>query len=266
MTTPYRFPDHQVAGSGDTTVFLLHGAYGSKDYFRHEIATLAGAGLRVVAWDAPGYGISPLPEGGLSIERLAETAALMVERLGSRTNVVLGHSMGGIVAPRVCTLLPERVHGLVISATVASFSQKTEEEKRTFLEERIAPIKRGKSLRESAMPVINSMFAPGSSGPDVELVRETAAGTPVDTFVSAITAITLYEGVPTLREVRQPTLLLAGRHDKVGTPQGMEGIRHFIPQARFECIEGAGHYAFAEQHQAFNDPLLRFVREEVLHG
>jgi len=261
---PYRFPDYQVAGGdADTTVFLLHGAYGSKDYFRSEISTLARNGLRVVAWDAPGYGISPLPESGLSIEGLAETAAALVERLGSKTNVVLGHSMGGIVAPRVCTLLPERVHGLVISATVASFSQKTDEEKRIFLKERIEPLKQGRSLRESAMPVINSMFAPGSAGEAVELVRETAASTPVDTFVSAITAITLYEGVPTLQQVRQPTLLMAGRHDKVGTPAGMEGITRFIPQARFVCIDGAGHYAFAEQHDTFNEHLLRFVREQV---
>src|SRR5687768_4285553 len=98
MSTPYQFPDFQVAGSGDTTVFLLHGAYGSKDYFAHEIATRVGAGLRVVAWDAPGYGISPLPAGGLSIEGLADAAARLIDLMGSRRNVVLGHSMGGIVA------------------------------------------------------------------------------------------------------------------------------------------------------------------------
>ncbi|UUZ69716.1 alpha/beta hydrolase [Polaromonas sp. P2-4] len=127
----YRFPDYQVAGEADTTVYLLHGAYGSKDYFRAEIETLVRAGYRVVAWDAPGYGISPLPAGGLSIEGLAEAAARLIDRTGSATNIVLGHSMGGIVAPLVTLLRPERVHGLVISATVASFSQKSEEDKRS---------------------------------------------------------------------------------------------------------------------------------------
>ena len=51
MTYSLRVPDFQVAGDSDTTVFLLHGAYGSKDYFRPEIETLVRAGLRVVAWD-----------------------------------------------------------------------------------------------------------------------------------------------------------------------------------------------------------------------
>src|SRR5690606_36254227 len=126
--TPYRFPDYQVAGEADTTIFLLHGAYGSKAYFEYEMATLVESGYRVVAWDAPGYGLSRLPEGGLTIERLADTAAELVDRLGTRQNVVLGHSMGGIVAPGVAVRLPGKVHGLVVSATVGSFAQKSEED------------------------------------------------------------------------------------------------------------------------------------------
>ena len=107
----YRFPDYQVAGEADTTVYLLHGAYGSKDYFRAEIETLVKAGFRVVAWDAPGYGISPLPAGGLRIEGLAEAAARLIERTGSKTNIIMGHSMGGITAPLVTRLAADKVHG-----------------------------------------------------------------------------------------------------------------------------------------------------------
>jgi len=256
---PYRFPDYQVTGDADTTVFLLHGAYGSKTYFEHEINTLASSGYRVVAWDAPGYGVSPLPADGLSIERLADTAATMVERLGTRRNVVLGHSMGGIIAPGVAVRLPGKVHGLVVSATVASFSRKSEEDKKTFLEERIAPLKQGKSFRETAMPVILSMFAPGSSGPMVDLVQRIAAGTHADTFCAAITAITNYDGLDTLKQVAVPTLLLAGAHDKVGRPDGMEQLTELIPHAEFVCIPDAAHYAFAEQHDAFNSHVLRFL-------
>ena len=94
-----RMPDHEVHGDGDTTLFLLHGAYGSKEYFRDLTAALVGAGLRVVAWDAPGYGLSPLPAEGLAIPDMAEAAARLVEHAGSATNVVLGHSKGGIIAP-----------------------------------------------------------------------------------------------------------------------------------------------------------------------
>ncbi len=257
-----RIPDHQVSGEGDTTVFLLHGAYGSKDYFRHEIATLVGAGLRVVAWDAPGYGLSRLPAQPLSIEYLAEAAARLIDQLGSRTNIVLGHSMGGIVAPLVTVLRPETVHGLVISATVGSFSQKSEADKKTFLAERIDPLKAGKPFRETAKAVVDSMFAPGSSGPLVELVREVALSTASETFIQAIAAIVNYRGEDTLPRVKAPTLLLAGRHDKVGRPEGMRGIQQqFIKHAQYQEMPNSGHYAFAEEPELFNRHLLDFVRQ-----
>ncbi len=257
----YRFPDYQVAGDADTTVYLLHGAYGSKDYFRAEIETLVNAGYRVVAWDAPGYGISPLPAGGISIEGLAEAAARLIERTGSARNIVVGHSMGGITAPLVTRLAAGKVHGLVISATGASFSRKSEQDKVTFLEERIAPLKQGKPFREAAMPVILSMFAPDSKGELVDLVIEVAASTHTDTFCSSIEAITRYDGVATLKSVTVPTLLVAGEADQVGRPESMRGLTELIPHAKFVCIPNAGHYAFAEQPEAFNKALIGFLRE-----
>ena len=256
-----RMPDHEVHGDGDTTLFLLHGAYGSKAYFRDFTAALVGAGLRVVAWDAPGYGLSPLPAEGLQIPAMAEAAARLVEHAGSATNVVLGHSMGGIIAPAVCNRLPGRIHGLVISATVSSFSQKSEEDKRTFLAERIEPLQGGRSFFDTARAVVDSMFAPASAGPRVELVKRVALGMRKETFIAAISAIVRYEGVPALRALQVPTLLVAGAHDKVGRPEGMRGLVNIIPNARFICVEGAGHYAFAEQQDIFTDHVLGFVRE-----
>lgn len=261
-----RLPDYQVSGDSDTTIYLLHGAYGAKDYFRYEIETLVKNGYRVVAWDAPGYGLSPLPAGGLSIEALAEAAARLIDKTCTARNVVLGHSMGGIVAPLVTLLRPEHVHGLVISATVASFSQKSEADKKTFLAERIEPMQQGKPFREAADAVVTSMFAPGSKGPMVDLVKTVALGMATETFVAAINAIVQYDGVDNLKRVKVPTLLLAGQYDKVGRPEGMEKIKNFIPHAEFHCIPDAGHYSFAEQPALFNQHLLGFIRNSVLRA
>ena len=89
-----RIPDYSVHGEGDKTVFLLHGAYGSKEYWRFTIARLTAAGYRVVAWDAPGYGISPLPPV-TTIASLAHALARLVDHAGTKCNGLLCHSMGG---------------------------------------------------------------------------------------------------------------------------------------------------------------------------
>lgn len=258
-----RIPDHQIAGDGDRTLFLLHGAYGAKDYFRYEIETLVKAGWRVVAWDAPGYGLSPLPED-FSIETAARACVRLIEKTGTAMNVVLGHSMGGIVAPRVCALMPGRIQGLIVSATSGSFRNRTPEDQKKFLAERLDPLEHSATLREAAMPVLRSMVAPGNSGPMVDLVIDVAGSTRTPTFRAAIRSIVEWDGTPTVESLRLPTLAIAGEHDNVGRPEAMKAMYSRIPGSEFAVIKGAAHYAFAERHEEFNRLLLDFLERRVL--
>ena len=103
------FPDYSVTHphnrEKDVTVVLLHGAFGAKEYWRYQTSALVQAGYRVLAWDAPGYGLSPLPQG-FSIDLAARSLALLLRREGGKRNVVLGHSMGGMIAQRAWSLVP----------------------------------------------------------------------------------------------------------------------------------------------------------------
>jgi 3-oxoadipate enol-lactonase len=262
MTAGARCPDHLVAGDGSTTVFLLHGGYGSKDYWRPQIETLVSSGYRVVAWDAPGYGISPLPDR-FSIESLAEACVRLIDKVGTGHNVVFGHSMGGLIAPKIWELAPDRVHGLVLSATLASLQQGGKDFADDFLEKRLAPLEGLTTLAAAATPLVKSMFAPGASGPLAELVIDVAATTPVPTFRAAMYAIQAWDGTPLLPRLRVPTLCIAGRHDPVGKPAEMQKMALAIAGAQFSVIENAGHYAWAEQPEAFNRVLLDFLNQRM---
>ena len=99
---------------------MLHGAFGAKEYWYYQIEVLVKNGYRVVAWDAPGYGLSEMPEE-FSIESLARVCCNLINALGTKTNIVMGNSMGGMIAPRAYDYLPERIHGLGLSATIAPF-------------------------------------------------------------------------------------------------------------------------------------------------
>ncbi len=257
-----RIPDHCIAGDGPITVFLLHGAYGSKAYFPDLIASLVGAGHRVVAWDAPGYGLSPLP-GEFSIDTVARAAVRLIERTGGPTNVVLGHSMGGIVAPRVAALAPTRVAAIIVSASSGSFVNRSQADQERFLRERLDPLETSTTLREAALPVIRSMFASTSSGPLVDLVTEVAASTATETFKAAIRAITRWDGTETVRSLRLPLLAIAGEHDTVGRPEAMQRMFAQVPDAEFACIANAAHYGFAEQPAEFKRVVLDFIARRV---
>lgn len=261
MTEAHNVPDYRVFGSGNHTVYLLHGAYGCSDYWTVEAEVLANAGYRVIAWDAPGYGISPLPTAGYSIEYLAQRVADLVRATSAADshNVILGHSMGGLIAPLATTLVPERVQALIISATVESLGHTSKEFQESFLRERLEPLNNGVTLREAAARVIQSMLSPNSSGAAIDKVKRVTCETPDETFKAAITAITQFDGRAVLRDLAVPTLCIAGEYDPVGQPSIMETMAENIPNAEYVCITDAGHYAWAEQTAAFNNAVFNFL-------
>ncbi len=95
-------------------VVLLHQTPRSVDEYRDVLPLLAGAGLRAVAVDTPGFGASdPVPEP--SVETLAAAVGDAVAGLGPA--VVVGHHTGGVLAVELAATRPAQVAGLVLSST-----------------------------------------------------------------------------------------------------------------------------------------------------
>ena len=252
-------PDYEVHGSGPVTLFVLHGAYGNRDYFEDAIRRWTEVGLRVVAWTCPGYGEDPVPEG-FGVPLAAEYAARMVLREKSDVNVVLGHSMGGLIGPRLPGLVGDALDGLILSASSAGFVNRTDEDKEKYLAERVKPITDdGLSVAEYSVGLLRTMMAPGASGELVDKVVEVVTSMKTEAFLASMKAITEYNSVPSLEKLRLPTLLLAGEYDPACTPAGMRRMQQLIEGAQFHEIAGAGHYAFAEKPEEFHQMTTNFI-------
>lgn len=173
--------------------------------------------------------------------------------------MILGHSMGGLIAPKVCELIPEQVDALIISATVESLGHMEESFQQDFIKERVAPLDQGMTFADVASPLVASMMAEGNTGPHLDLIVEAAARTPSNTFRAAIQAIVKYEGTAVVKNLSLPTLCIAGESDPVGRPDIMEKLSNNITNAEFVCIKNAGHYAWAEQAEDFNQHIIDFI-------
>jgi 3-oxoadipate enol-lactonase len=256
-----RMPDFQVSGAGQVTVFLLHGIYGSKEYWRFVTERLLAHGYRVVAMDGPGYGLSPLPEN-FSFDVVAEAAARLVREQGSERNIFFGHSMGGQITPRIRLKVPDLVHGIVIASTIGYFANRTKEEQEEFVAKRTAPPPPGTDPITANMMVVDSMLAPTSKGPEVELVRYWAARTPPATVKAAVKAVQTYpeaDAVGAIKAVSVPTLLVAGEVDQVGHPAGMKRVSDMIDGCEFGVVSRSGHYPWAENPDEFNGYFFNFL-------
>jgi pimeloyl-ACP methyl ester carboxylesterase len=105
--------------TGDRAVVLLHGYSASVQWWDRVAAALLGQ--RVIAIDLVGHGGSEAPRDAAEyrIDRQAEAVRHALDALGVRTAVLVGHSMGGVVATALAEDDPERVERVVISDTPA---------------------------------------------------------------------------------------------------------------------------------------------------
>lgn len=256
-------PDYSVTGGGSATVFLLHGAFGAKEYWRRQLRAFSERGLRVVAWDAPGYGVSPLP-ADFSIEAASEALIRLIARERTETTVVMGHSMGGMVAIRTAGAIPEQVDGLVLSATSAAFGRAEGDWQKEFVRARVAPLDAGQSLEDFAPRMLRTMYAPGLRTPATDLVEEVVSQMNPDTFRAAIAAITRFDARAVLPRITMPVLCIAGGHDLAAAPpKVMEKLASILAQGEFQCMEHVGHFGWAEDPEEFNRRVLGFLQARV---
>ena len=104
------------AGPEDGPVVVLaHGFPELAFSWRHQIPALADAGYRVLAPDQRGYGRSTRPEAieDYDILHLTDDLLGLLDDVGARDAVFVGHDWGSMVVWQMSLLHPERVRGVV---------------------------------------------------------------------------------------------------------------------------------------------------------
>ncbi|MFF8728612.1 alpha/beta fold hydrolase [Streptomyces sp. NPDC015171] len=105
---------HLVEQGTGPLVLLLHGFPESWYAWRHQLPALASAGYRAVALDVRGYGRSSRPASVAAYRMLdlVEDTAAVVEALGERSAVVVGHDWGASIAAASALTRPDVVRAV----------------------------------------------------------------------------------------------------------------------------------------------------------
>lgn len=96
-------------GTGEPTIVLVHGWVSDRSVWRNQVNVLAGE-YRVVTLDLPGCGRSGAQRTDWSVQVLGDDIARVVEALGLRRVVLVGHSLGG----QACLAAAARLRGKVL--------------------------------------------------------------------------------------------------------------------------------------------------------
>ncbi|MGE0349143.1 alpha/beta fold hydrolase [Hydrogenophaga sp.] len=258
-------PTFTTLGDGATTVLMLHGIGGGHLAFAPQVETLAAAGYRAVAWDMPGYGHSP-PIEPYTFKGLAQSCIDLIDALQCEHVVLVGHSMGGMVAQEVVARRPERVSRLVLCGTSAAFGKRSdgrdaEAWARQFVSQRTAPLDAGQSMAEVASRLVPQMVGPGSLPEGLKLAEHCMAGVPAATYRRALDCLVTFDRQSDLAGIGVPTLLIGGEFDRVAAPAVMKQMAAAIPHARYAELPGIGHLMNLEAPEEFDGLLLDFLGE-----
>ena len=116
---PVRYFD---SGERDRPALVfVHGLGANLTNFEHIAPPFHEAGWRVAGLDLPGFGLSGKPHRDYTIAGFAGHLSGFLDHLGARRAVLVGHSLGGLVAAELALDKPERVAALILVSPAGLF-------------------------------------------------------------------------------------------------------------------------------------------------
>ena len=239
-------------GPGPTFLFV-HGFCQSSAYWAPTIEQLAGAGAHCLAPDLPGFGASAGVRGPFDMEGFADGLAAALDERGIGQVNVVGGSMGGVVAQHFALRHPGRVQKLLLVATGAL----TADPPAALAK---ADIIAGASWDEATVtPIVNGFFYKSPPEGRLAELRDIALSASQPAAVEAARSNARSRTFERLGEIRVPTMIVQGRHDRARTPEHGAEMRDHIAGSNLIVLEEAGHTPQLEQPAAFNAAALPFL-------
>jgi pimeloyl-ACP methyl ester carboxylesterase len=255
-------------GSGPAVV-LIHGQGGCWQWWLRVMPTMAAHG-RIIAVDLPGFGESEPIAGDVDVihEHVATVVGLL-DYLGLAKAIIVGHSMGGLVALQLACDYPERISGLVLADAgganlspgrlqgilavlrlfnaVFSIPWVPRVVARNPLLRAVmfsAGVHHWRTLsRRLAMEILPRMAAPG--------------------FMQSLKAAAIAVNQVQPEDVMSPSLVVWGTRDRILPVSTGHSLASQIPDARLVLLDAVGHCPMVEASGQFSELLTDFARDPI---
>lgn len=249
--------EYEVSGSGPAVV-LLH-AFPLTLRMWDESARILSAKNTVVRFDARGFGGSSEAGALLTMERIADDAALLLDHLRIGAAVVGGCSMGGYAAFAFARLHPARFRGLLLVDTRSTADTPEARATRGTLAQKV--------LAEGSRAAMDA-FLPRLVGDTTLKTRADVIASLKDTMLAqrprgiadALHGLAARaDSTPLLREIRVPTLVVCGDEDVITPPAEARAMAEGIAGATLSIIPKCGHLPSVETPAAFAEVVRAFL-------
>jgi pimeloyl-ACP methyl ester carboxylesterase len=237
-----------VAGSGSALVFL-HGIGGNRRNWTSQLAALSDR-FRCIAFDFRGYGDSD-DVARLDFMDFVEDVDHVLAELSIERCHLVGLSMGGLVAQAFYARHPTRVLSLGLIACRPG-SAPVAEDSKAFVDERAKQLDAASDPVAAVEARLPRLLGRAVSSDAREQIRDSLLRLRPDSYRHVLAARVLIRPFLDLRDIKVPTLVVAGTDDRVAPLQQMQAMAAEIAGSTFEVVAGAGHLMNIEQPERFN--------------
>ncbi len=238
--------------------------------------------FRLIVWDEPGLGKSTRPSNGdFSLEKLAGDLHAVMSLTGNGPVVLLGHSIGGMIALTFCRLFPEvitqRVAGIVLTHTTPTNPVKTTSGAAVYTALQGPVLKPLMYLTIALSPLlwIASWLSYRNGTAHLSAAKSSFAGTQtweqLDFAASfqphsspavqarGMLGMMEYDALRVLPKIDVPVLIIAGDKDSTTKPEASRLMATEIPDASLHFLSPAKHLGLIEHYEDYAKLVTEFA-------
>ena len=244
---------YEIYGAGEPTLVFVHGWSCDARYWRAQLPHFS-KNYRVVMLDLAGHGHSSTTRSQYTMRAFGEDVRAVTEATGSRSVILIGHSMGGSVIAEAARLMPYRVIGLIGIDTLENIEYPMTREK---LKRMIAPLE--KDYRTGSRQFAEEMISPHTDPQLREWILSDISAAPPAVALSAMNEMMSQyvtgEAAKIFDKIRIPVITVNGDL----WPINYEANRRHMFSFDAIVLKEADHFLMMNRPKEFNRALEKAI-------
>ncbi len=251
---------HSITGADSKPALVFANSLGTDFRIWGGVVEAVARDFRVVRYDKRGHGLSEAPPAPYPLSDHVADLAGLLDLLEIRGALLVGLSVGGMIAQALAAARPDLARALVLCDTAHRIGPPD------MWDQRIAAIRAG-GIEALAEPILERWFsARFRAERPAELAgwRNMLIRTPVEGYVGTCATIRDADLTDAAKTLRVPALCVVGTEDGATPPALVRSLADLIPNSRFTTIDGVGHLPCVEAPDGLAHLIDDFAREAGL--
>lgn len=240
---------------GTTPILFIHGWLGNCLEWIYQFCYF-NSKIHIVLIDLPGFGKSDKPKINYSIDFFVNLIVDFLNLNNYNQVILVGHSLGGMIAQSITTQHPKLVKKLILISTTGSAPQSMRDKLNLLFVRMIFKMGYKRFLKN----ILKRILSTKEESREFYKLYNNALSLPKSVVLNSFKNMTSkFRTSKNIVGISQPTLILYGNEDKIISTSMITKLGDLIPQSEVVIIKESSHRVMIEKHLKVNKKIESFI-------